>query len=229
MPRLQVRAIRRRAGRANAMLDDLTRDRPLGKIAHGSASLHRRVKFLRPHNQLIVAVIGGLRRWDKPRPIHTNNWRCDAHCRFVRIMCVVIGKESSEFSRASKQLLTQMKVRVAIIQEAPIWMHLQASLKKLARLVKAAAKKGARLVVVGETWLPGYPAWLDYYPSAALWDHAPTKAVFARLRQNSVAVPRNQTKFLARLAAALKVTLVIRRRSGELNDYNTAKTLRRAR
>jgi nitrilase len=75
--------------------------------------------------------------------------------------------------------------------------------------VKAAAKKGARLVVVGETWLPGYPAWLDYCPSAALWDHAPTKAVFARLRQNSVAVPGNQTKFLARLAAALKVTLVI--------------------
>jgi hypothetical protein len=57
MPRLQVRAIRRRAGRANAMLDHLTRDRPLGKIAHGSASLHRRVKFLRPRNQLIVAVI----------------------------------------------------------------------------------------------------------------------------------------------------------------------------
>jgi hypothetical protein len=47
-------------------------------------------------------------------------------------MCVVIGKESSEFSRASKQLLTQMKVRVAIIQEAPIWMHLQASLKTCA-------------------------------------------------------------------------------------------------
>jgi len=102
-----------------------------------------------------------------------------------------------------------MKVRVAIIQEAPIWMDLQASLKKLARLVKAAAKKGARLVVVGETWLPGYPAWLDYCRSAALWDHAPTKTVFARLRQNSVAVPGNETKFLARLAAALKVTLVI--------------------
>ena len=75
--------------------------------------------------------------------------------------------------------------------------------------MKAAAKKGARLVVVGETWLPGYPAWLDYCPSAALWDHAPTKTVFARLRQNSVAVPGNETKFLARLAAALKVTLVI--------------------
>jgi predicted amidohydrolase len=34
-----------------------------------------------------------------------------------------------------------MKVRVAIIQESPVWMDLGASLKKLARLMKAAAKK----------------------------------------------------------------------------------------
>jgi hypothetical protein len=142
MPRLQVRAIRRRAGRANAMLDHLTRDRPLGKIAHGSASLHRRVKFLRPRNQLIVAVIGGLRRWDKPRLIHTNNWRCDAHCRFVRIMRVVIDKESSEFSRASKQLLTQMKVRVAIIQEAPIWMGLASQPEKTCAIGEGGSEEG---------------------------------------------------------------------------------------
>ena len=102
-----------------------------------------------------------------------------------------------------------MKVRVAIIQESPAWMDLEASLTKLARLVKQAAKKGARLVVVGETWLPGYPAWLDYCPGAALWDHAPTKTVFARLRQNSIAVPGAETRLLARLAAKLKLTLVI--------------------
>ncbi|HVI82621.1 MAG TPA: carbon-nitrogen hydrolase family protein [Chthoniobacterales bacterium] len=102
-----------------------------------------------------------------------------------------------------------MKVRVAIIQESPVWMDLGASLKKLARLMKAAAKKGARLVVVGETWLPGYPAWLDYCPGAALWDHAPTKTVFARLRQNSIAVPGAETRFLAKLTAELRVTLVI--------------------
>jgi hypothetical protein len=39
-----------------------------------------------------------------------------------------------------------MKVRVAIIQEGPVWMDLGASLKKLARLVKVAAKEGGRLV-----------------------------------------------------------------------------------
>ncbi len=102
-----------------------------------------------------------------------------------------------------------MKARVAIIQAAPVWMDLEASISKLAPLVEAATKKGAKLVVLGETWLPGYPAWLDYCPGAALWDHAPTKEVFARLRQNSVAVPGAETRLLGQLAADLKLTLII--------------------
>jgi predicted amidohydrolase len=102
-----------------------------------------------------------------------------------------------------------MKVRVAIIQAAPVWMDLEASMSKLAKLVEGAANKGAKLVVLGETWLPGYPAWLDYCPRAALWDHAPTKEVFARLRQNSVSVPGPETRLLGKLAAKLKLTLAI--------------------
>lgn len=102
-----------------------------------------------------------------------------------------------------------MKVRAAIIQSSPVALDLAASLEKLTGLVESAARDGAQVVVVGETWLPGYPAWLDYCPDAALWDHAPTKEVFARLRQNSVVVPGNETRFLAQLAGSLKVTLVI--------------------
>ena len=103
----------------------------------------------------------------------------------------------------------QMKVRVAIIQAAPVALDLAASLDKLAGLIETAAQNGAQIVVVGETWLPGYPAWLDYCPEAALWDHAPTKEVFARLRQNSVIVPGGETRLLGELAARLQVTLVI--------------------
>jgi len=43
------------------------------------------------------------------------------------------------------------------------------------------------LIVFPETWLPGYPAWLDVCRDVALWDHPPVKAVFARLAENSVA------------------------------------------
>jgi predicted amidohydrolase len=100
-------------------------------------------------------------------------------------------------------------ISVAIIQRAPVFMDLAASVAKAVTLTEEAAREGARLVTFGETWLPGYPAWLDYCGDVGLWDHAPTKAVFARLRQNSILVPGKETKLLAELAADHQLTLVI--------------------
>jgi len=96
-----------------------------------------------------------------------------------------------------------------VIQASPVFMDLKASLAKAVGLIEQAAKKGATLVAFGETWLPGYPAWLDYCPAAALWNHEPTKEVFARLRQNSLVVPGPETKILGEAAAAHKLVLVI--------------------
>ena len=88
-------------------------------------------------------------------------------------------------------------------------MDLAASVAKAVTLTEQAARNGARVVTFGETWLPGYPAWLDYCGDMALWDHAPTKAVFSRLRQNSILAPGNETKLFAQLAGDHKLTLVI--------------------
>jgi nitrilase len=99
--------------------------------------------------------------------------------------------------------------RVAIVQNSPIFLDLDASLAKAIRLVEEAAKRQARLIAFGETWLPGYPAWLDYCSDVALWDHRPSKNVFATLRQNSLTVPGKETEALAQVAGDLKVTLVI--------------------
>ncbi len=101
------------------------------------------------------------------------------------------------------------KFPVAIIQQSPVFMDLAASMEKACTLIESAARNGAQLVTLGETWLPGYPAWLDYCPDVALWDHAPTKGVFARLRQNSVLVPGPETARLAQLAGDRRLTLVI--------------------
>lgn len=101
------------------------------------------------------------------------------------------------------------KVSVAIIQESPVFFDLEASTAKAIALTEKAARNGAQVVTFGETWLPGYPAWLDYCSDAALWDHAPSKELFARLRQNSVVVPGKQTQLLAQLAGDHKLTLVI--------------------
>lgn len=100
-------------------------------------------------------------------------------------------------------------LRVAIVQAAPVFMNLEASLTRVAQLTAEAARQGARMVVFGETWLPGYPAWLDYCSSAALWNHEPTKEVFAELRRNSLSLPSREAQMLAKASADHKVVLVI--------------------
>src|SRR5882757_5719697 len=101
------------------------------------------------------------------------------------------------------------QVRVAIAQCAPIYLDIHASLAKALDLVQQAAKRGAQIVAFGETWLPGYPAWLDVCPGAALWENASAKDVFARLRSNSIVVPGEEANALREAARDLKIAIVI--------------------
>jgi nitrilase len=114
------------------------------------------------------------------------------------------------FARLIEQPLTRPEaIRVAISQSAPVYLNRQASLDKALEILQNAAKKGAHLVAFGETWLPGYPAWLDVCPEAAPWNHEPTKRVFARLRQNSIAVPGPEVETLSQAAGDLNLTVVM--------------------
>ena len=88
-------------------------------------------------------------------------------------------------------------IRVAAVQAAPVFMDREASVAKACTLIAEAGANGARPAVFPETWLPGYPVWLDVAPGAALWDHAPAKAAFARLVANAVEVPGPATEALA--------------------------------
>ncbi|MGC2067100.1 MAG: carbon-nitrogen hydrolase family protein [Candidatus Acidiferrales bacterium] len=97
--------------------------------------------------------------------------------------------------------------RVAVVQAAHEFMDLNGSMEKARSLIRDAASRGAELVAFPEAWLPGYPAWLDSCRDAALWDHAPTKHVFARLVENSVVVPSSHTEALSSLAKEFGIAL----------------------
>lgn len=99
-------------------------------------------------------------------------------------------------------------IRVALLQRAPVYGDLDASFARLESSVAEAASEGARLVVVGETWLPGYPAWLDHCPDMGRWGHEPTKRLHARLRENSVVVDGEHGERLSALARQHEVVLV---------------------
>lgn len=88
-------------------------------------------------------------------------------------------------------------------------MELEASLKRALSLISEAASLGAQIVVFPETWLPGYPAWLDCCRDVALWDYEPVKRVYARLVENSVVLPGPATDALAAAARDNSVVLNI--------------------
>jgi len=101
------------------------------------------------------------------------------------------------------------KVTVAAVQASPVYLELAPSLQKLEGLARTAAATGAQLICFGETWLPGYPAWLDFCPGAASWGSREVKEVFARLYANSLLIPGVETEKLCRLASELSVTIVV--------------------
>ncbi len=97
---------------------------------------------------------------------------------------------------------------VAIVQDE-VAPDLEHSLERTGELARRAAAGGARLIVFPETWIPGYPAWLDVCRDAALWDHAPTKRVFRRMAENSVVVGGAGGRALAEIARTCSATLVV--------------------
>jgi len=97
---------------------------------------------------------------------------------------------------------------VAVVQ-AEVAPDLDHGLAVTRELTQSAADRGASLVVFPETWIPGYPAWLDVCRDTALWDHAPVKRVFARMAENSVDVTGQAGHALGAIAKDVGVTLVI--------------------
>lgn len=98
--------------------------------------------------------------------------------------------------------------RVAIVQ-AEVAQSLEEGLALTRELTHEAAKGGAQLVVFPETWLPGYPVWLDVCRDAALWDHPAVKAIHARMAANAVVIPSEASASLGALARETGTVLVI--------------------
>ena len=77
------------------------------------------------------------------------------------------------------------KFRAAAAQLAPVFLNLEASTAKACEWIAKAGKEDVRVLVFPETWLPGYPVWLDNSPQAALWGHPPAKQIYQLLMENS--------------------------------------------
>jgi len=100
-------------------------------------------------------------------------------------------------------------INAGIAQFAAVHLDLEKSLEKLESIINNAAKEELDVLVFGETWLSGYPVWLDHCPEIAQWDHKATKSAFLKLRNSSIEVPGKETERIGKLAKAHNVSIVI--------------------
>lgn len=99
-------------------------------------------------------------------------------------------------------------IKIAIVQHQPEFYDLQGSIRKAENIVNEAAKHGIQLIVFGESWFSGYPAWLDYFPGTALWDHEPTKAMYSKMYRSSLSVESEEFNHLRELARKNRIYMV---------------------
>ena len=95
---------------------------------------------------------------------------------------------------------------VALAQLAPVWLHKEATLRKMEAAVREAAAQQAQLVCFGETLLPGYPFWLDLTDGARFND--PTqKEIFAHYLQQAVSIEAGDLAGLCQLAKEFGIAI----------------------
>jgi predicted amidohydrolase len=82
--------------------------------------------------------------------------------------------------------VSRTHLKAAIVQARPVPLDIGAGAKAAAAHVAAALDTGARVIAFGETFLGGYPIWLDEAPGAALWDHPGAKALHAILLRQAI-------------------------------------------
>ncbi|HKW80365.1 MAG TPA: carbon-nitrogen hydrolase family protein [Casimicrobiaceae bacterium] len=96
--------------------------------------------------------------------------------------------------------------KIAVIQRAPIVLDRAATLKEAARWVGEAAAAGAALVVLPESFVPCYPAWIWRLRPGP--DGKLTAALHARLTENAVSIGRGDLAPLCAAAKSHGVTVV---------------------
>ncbi|MEM7102665.1 MAG: carbon-nitrogen hydrolase family protein [Bacteroidota bacterium] len=98
---------------------------------------------------------------------------------------------------------------IAIVQASPVYNDIGASLDKALTYISKLAGDGVQLIVFGECWLSGYPAWIDYGLNVAHWDHEPVKLAYQKIFENSISLESSEIQQLQAAARENEVCIVI--------------------
>src|SRR5947209_5703841 len=95
---------------------------------------------------------------------------------------------------------------VALAQVAPVFMDRVATLEKACELIVDAGHAGARLIILPEAFLPGYPVWVWMVPPS---EEALLNEMYAQLVTQAVSIPSDTTDRLCRAAQRGRINVVI--------------------
>lgn len=102
----------------------------------------------------------------------------------------------------------EKKLKVAVIQDAPVIFDLQKTMKKTMELTRKAAATGAKLIVFPESFIPCYPRGLTFGMVIGKRTQE-GREDYQRYYDNAVAVPGPELDQLAELTKELEVYLSI--------------------
>ncbi|MGE5446651.1 MAG: carbon-nitrogen hydrolase family protein [Ignavibacteriales bacterium] len=115
------------------------------------------------------------------------------------------------------------KVKVAVVQAAPVFMDKERTIEKACKLIKEAGRNRAELIAFSEAFIPTYPAYytVGYETNPHEW----TDYMIA-LQDNSVVIPGEDTEILGQAAKEAGAYVVIGcneldNRQGSCTVYNT--------
>jgi len=122
-------------------------------------------------------------------------------------------------------------LKIAIIQDGPVYNDLAKSIEKTCDLISDAQQKSADLIVFGESWLAGYPVWLDVCKDVNLWEHEPVKEVWEKTYNNSIDLSADDLTKVQAILKGAKMYAIIganeKQSSGKGNNtiYNSIVTI----
>ncbi|MGD2142005.1 MAG: carbon-nitrogen hydrolase family protein [Candidatus Bathyarchaeota archaeon] len=108
-------------------------------------------------------------------------------------------------------------MKVAAAQVAPIFMDKEATVDKACKTIEEAGRKGAKLLVFSETFVPGYPYWRGLQPINRWSD------LMVEYQKNSLVIPSEETDVLCDVAGEAGVIVALG--CSEMSDLMGSETL----
>lgn len=86
--------------------------------------------------------------------------------------------------------------KLALVQKAPQFLDSKKSVRRAMDHIAESSKSEADIVVFGEGWLSGYPAWIDHSIHMGCWDQEEIKNVWATMYEDAIEIPGPEINLL---------------------------------